>query len=49
MVRDGKLVLNQSKLEHAPKVSQQDLQNSSDHTWRAKADQYWKHAGHGSM
>jgi hypothetical protein len=49
MVRDGKLVLNQSKLEHAPKVSQQDLQNSSDHAWRAKADQYWKHAGHGSM
>lgn len=47
MVRDGKLVLNQSKLEHAPKVTQEDLQNSSDHAWRVKADHYWKHAGHG--
>ncbi len=49
MVRDGKLILSQSRFEHAPKVTQQDLQNSADHTWRMKADQYWKAEGHGQM
>lgn len=43
MVRDGKLVLSQSRLEHAPKVTQEDLQNASDHAWRVKADHYWMH------
>ncbi len=46
MVRDGKLILSQSRFERAPKVTQEDLQNSSDHAWRAKADQYWR-ASHG--
>jgi hypothetical protein len=49
MVRDGKLVLSQSKLEHAPKVTQEDLQNSSDHSWRVKTDHYWMQKGHGHM
>lgn len=47
MVRDGKLVLSQSRFQKAPTVSQQDLQNSSDHSWRVKADHYWKAKGHG--
>ena len=47
MVRDGKLVLSQSRLEHAPKVTQEDLQNGSDHSWRVKADQYWMREGRG--
>lgn len=47
MVRDGKLVLSQSRLEHAPKVTQEDMQNSADHAWRMKADHYWRAAGHG--
>lgn len=46
MVRDGKLVLSQSRLEGAPRVNQEDLQNSSDHSWRVKADRYWAHKGH---
>lgn len=46
MVRDGKLILSQSRLERAPKVTQEDLQNSSDHAWRVKADHYWMHEGH---
>ena len=46
MVRDGKLILSQSRLEHAPKVTQEDLQNSSDHSWMAKADKYWRHKRH---
>ncbi|HEX5459083.1 MAG TPA: hypothetical protein VFX20_03860 [Steroidobacteraceae bacterium] len=49
MVRDGKLILKPSRLEHAPKVTQEDMQNSSDHAWRAKADEYWMHKGHGPM
>jgi hypothetical protein len=49
MVRDGKLILSQSELEHAPKVTQEDVQNSSDRTWRMKADKYWMHAGRGRM
>lgn len=48
MVRDGKLVLSQSRFQKAPTVTQQDLQNSSDHSWRVKADHYWGHKGHGS-
>lgn len=45
MVRDGKLVLDQSRLEHAPKIAPEDMQNSSDHSWRVKADHYWMHKG----
>jgi hypothetical protein len=47
MMRDGKLVLNRARFEHAPKVTDEDLQNSSDHAWRVKADHYWMHKGHG--
>jgi hypothetical protein len=47
MVRDGKLVLDQSRLERAPKIAPEDLQNSSDHSWRVKADHYWMHKGSG--
>lgn len=46
MVRGGKLVLSSSRFEHAPRVSQEDLQNSADHAWRVKADHYWEHKGH---
>ena len=49
MMRNGKLVLSQSKLEHAPKVTQEDLQNSADHAWRMKADHYWESHGHKHM
>lgn len=49
MVRNGKLVLNRSRFEHAPKVTQEDLQNRSDHAWRVKADRYWGGKGHGRM
>ncbi len=49
MVRDGKLILSQSRFEHAPKVTQEDLQNGADHAWRMKADHYWKARGHDHM
>lgn len=47
MVRDGKLVLSQSRFEHAPKVGSDDLGKSSSHAWRVKADDYWMSKGHG--
>lgn len=46
MVRDGKLVLSQSRFEQAPKVTQDDLRTSSSHAWRVKADHYWMSKGH---
>jgi hypothetical protein len=46
MVRDGKLVLSQSLLEQAPKATRDDLQSTSNHAWRVKADRYWKSKGH---
>lgn len=45
MVRDGKLVLSQARFEQAPKVTQDDLQSSSSHAWRVKADHYWMSKG----
>ena len=47
MVRDGKLVLSQSRFEHAPKVSQEELQSTSHRAWRVQADRYWMSKGHG--
>lgn len=49
MVRNGKLVLSQSRFEQAPKLTPEDLQNSSDRAWRAKADRYWMRKGRGGM
>ncbi|MGH8316587.1 MAG: hypothetical protein ACREUL_01230 [Steroidobacteraceae bacterium] len=47
MVHDGKLILSQSRFERAPTVTQGDLQNSSAHAWRLKADRYWMAKSHG--
>jgi hypothetical protein len=46
-VKDGKLVLSQSRFEHAPKVTQEDLESHSDPAWRVQADRYWRSKGHG--
>ena len=49
MVRHGKLVLSSQRLDHAPKVTQEDLQNRSDRAWRVKADRYWEAHGGSHM
>jgi hypothetical protein len=49
MVRGGKLVLNKSRFEHAPKVTRAELRNRADRAWRIKADRYWMHSGHQHM
>lgn len=46
MVRDGKLVLSQPRFTSAPRVTEGDLQNSSDHAWREKADHFWLRKPH---
>lgn len=47
MVRDGRLVLSQARLEHAPKVSQEDLEKGTGgNAWRSRADRYWMEHGH---
>ena len=45
MVRDGRLVLSQARLQHAPKVSQEEL-NAPRGAWRSRADRYWMAHGH---
>ncbi len=47
MMRHGKLVRNRARFEHAPKGTDEDLQNSSDRAWRGRADHYWMRKGHG--
>lgn len=39
MVRDGKLVINRGRFDHAPKVQQSDIQNTA--AWKDKTDHYW--------
>lgn len=46
MVRDGKLVLSQPRFTKAPRVTDQDLENTSEHAWRQKADHFWLRKPH---
>jgi len=44
MAKDGKIVLDHSVYDGAPKVQQSELQNGK--SWQKKTDRYWKkHAG----
>jgi hypothetical protein len=42
MFQNGHIVLDRSRLESAPRVSDRQLQNTSDATWKTKADRYWQ-------
>jgi len=45
MAKDGKIVVDRSAFEAAPKVQQSDIENH-DMSWRNKTDKYWKkHTG----
>ncbi|HKT74038.1 MAG TPA: PRC-barrel domain-containing protein [Steroidobacteraceae bacterium] len=39
--RDGRIVLNASRLEHSPSVTDQELVDHGDPAWKKQADQYW--------
>ena len=41
MVQNGKLVMDRSRLQKAPKVQQNQLEDHSSATWKKKADSYW--------
>jgi hypothetical protein len=45
MFRDGRVILDRSRLEDAPRVSDRQLRNPSDHAWQQKAQQYWNPRG----
>jgi hypothetical protein len=38
---NGRVILDRSRLDDAPHVSDSQLRNPSDHTWQQRAQQYW--------
>ena len=41
MVRNGKVIMSQSKLAGAPKVKQSEWLDQTSSTWRTQSDRYW--------
>lgn len=41
MFQNGHVVLDRSKLESAPRVSDSELGAKSDATWKRQSDRYW--------
>lgn len=48
-VQNGKLVLDRSRLEKAPKIQQSQVQDSSNTGWQSKVDSYWGKGRHHGM
>jgi hypothetical protein len=46
-VQNGKLVMERSRLEKAPKIQQSQVQDSSNTSWQSKVDRYWGKGHHG--
>jgi hypothetical protein len=42
MFQSGHIVLDRSRLESAPRVTDSQLQDNSGAQWRKQADQYWE-------
>ena len=46
MIQNGKIVVERTRLESAPKVQQSQLEDRTSKSWQSKADKYWGvHAG----
>jgi hypothetical protein len=45
MFSNGRVILDQSRLEQAPRVSNSQLRNPSRHTWQKRAQQCWNIGG----
>jgi len=46
MMAAGKIVLDRTAFEQAPKISQSELSRGASASWRKKVDRYWrKHPG----
>ena len=41
LFHDGQIVLDRSRLESAPRLRADQLQNDSDRSWTRQSDQYW--------
>jgi len=41
MIQNGKIVVERTRLESAPKVQPSQLEDRSSKTWQSKADRYW--------
>jgi len=41
MVRDGKVIMDRTKLQNSPQVAQGDLHDKTNTKWRQQADTYW--------
>ena len=41
LFHDGQIVLDRSRLESAPRLRAEQLQNDSDRSWTKQSDQYW--------
>jgi hypothetical protein len=48
MVHDNAVVIDQSKLNSAPKVQQGAWKDASSKSWRTESDRYWSKSGMGS-
>jgi hypothetical protein len=46
-VQNGKLVMERSRLDKAPKIQQSEMQDSSNTSWQRKVDSYWGKGHHG--
>jgi sporulation protein YlmC with PRC-barrel domain len=44
MIKDGKVVMDRSKLENSPQVAQIELHDKANSKWRADSDRYWNPA-----
>jgi hypothetical protein len=42
---NGRVIVDRSRLEEAPHVSDSQLRNPSDHTWQQKSEKYWNARG----
>jgi hypothetical protein len=45
MVRNDKIVMDRARLEGAPKVDANQVQDKSDTQWQKQVNQYWKSSG----
>ena len=45
MFSNGRVILDRSRLEEAPRVSDSQLRNPTDHAWQQRAQQYWNAGG----
>jgi hypothetical protein len=41
LVRNGKVLMDRTKLENSPQVAQSDLHDKANTKWRQQADTYW--------